>query len=65
MEMLKALTLGAMLGATIALAIGSQGVSGGPLGIHLVPLAEARLYWSWPLFLSASGICWAIMVLQR
>jgi hypothetical protein len=65
MEMIKALTLGAILSATIALVIGSQGVSAGPLAIHLVPVAEAKLYWSWPIFLSGSGLAWGIMLLQR
>jgi hypothetical protein len=63
--MFKALMLGAILSATIALVIGSQGTSGGPLAIHLVPVAEAKLYWSWPIFFSGSGLAWGIMLLQR
>ena len=65
MEMIKAATLGAILTATIALVIGSQGTSAGPLAIHLVSVAEAKLYWSWPIFLSGSGLSWGIMMLQR
>jgi hypothetical protein len=65
MAMIKALTLGAILSATIALVIGSQGTTGGALAIHLVPIAEAKLYWSWPVFLSGSGLAWGIMLLQR
>jgi hypothetical protein len=65
MELIKALTLGAILSATIALVIGSQGTSAGPLAIHLVPVAQAKLYWSWPIFFSGSGLAWGIMLLQR
>jgi hypothetical protein len=65
MDILKALTLGAILSATIAMVIGAQGISGGPLAIHLVTLADAKLYWSWPVFLTGSGLAWGIMLLQR
>lgn len=65
MDLIKALTLGAILSATIGLVIGSQGTSGGALAIHLVPIAEAKVYWSWPIFFSGSGLAWGIMLLQR
>lgn len=65
MDFIKALTLGAILSAVIALVIGSQGVSSGPLAIHLVDVAEAKVYWSWPVFFGGSGLAFAIMLLQR
>lgn len=65
MDMLKALTLGAVLTATISLVVGSQGTDGGPLAIHLVSVADSRLYWSWPVFLTGSGLAWGLMLLQR
>lgn len=65
MEFLKAFTLGAILSVTIGLVIGSQGTSAGPLAIQLVSLAEAKIYWSWPVFLSGSGLAWGLMLLQR
>jgi hypothetical protein len=65
MDMIKALIFGAILTATIALVIGSQGISAGPLAIHLVQAAEIRFYWSWPVFVSGSGLAWGIMLLQR
>jgi len=65
MDMIKALTLGAVLSAIIALVIGSQGTSAGPLAIHPVALGDARMYWSWPVFLSGSGLAWGIMLLNR
>jgi len=64
-DLIKALILGAILSATLALVIGSQGSSAGPLAIHLVHLADAKLYWSWPIFVSGSGLAWGIMLLQR
>lgn len=65
MDFIKALTFGAILSATIALVIGSQGVSAGPLAIHLVPLATAKFYWSWPIFFGGSGLAFGLLLLQR
>lgn len=65
MTMVKALMLGAVLSVTIGLVIGSQGTSAGPLAIHPMSIADAKLYWSWPIFFSGSGLAWAIMLLQR
>ncbi len=65
MDFLKALTLGAVLSATIGMVIGSQGTSAGPLAIQLVDIADAKVYWSWPVFLSGTGLAWGLMLLQR
>lgn len=65
MDFLKAIVLGAVLSMAIGLVIGSQGTSAGPLAIQLVSLADTRLYWSWPVFLSGSGLAWGLMLLQR
>ena len=65
MDLLKAVMLGAILSATIGLVIGSQGTSAGPLAIHLISVADARIFWSWPIFLSGSGLSWGLMLLQR
>lgn len=65
MDVIKALMLGAILSGTLALVIGSQGSSAGPLAIHPVNIADAKLYWSWPIFFSGSGLAFAIMLLQR
>jgi hypothetical protein len=45
--------------------IGSQGTATGPLAIQLVSLADAKFYWSWPVFLLGSGLAWGMMLLQR
>lgn len=65
MDMIKAVMLGAILTATLALVIGSQGTTAGPLAIHLVPLGDIKVYWSWPIFFSGSGLAYGIMLLQR
>ncbi len=56
---------GAILSAMIAMVLGSQGTSAGPLAVHMVQIAEAKLYWSWPIFLSGSGLFWGLTLLQR
>ena len=65
MDMVKALVLGALLSATIGLVVGSQGTTAGPLAIHLVAIADAKIFWSWPVFLSGSGLAWGLMLLNR
>lgn len=65
MDLIKALTFGAILSAAVALVIGSQGTSAGPLAIRLVDLADIRFYWSWPVFFSGSGLAFGMLLLQR
>jgi hypothetical protein len=65
MDLWTALTLGAVLSVTIGLVIGSQGTAAGPLAIQLVSLADAKFYWSRPVFLLGSGLAWGMMLLQR
>ena len=63
--MFKALGLGAVLTGSIALIIGSQGSSAGPLAVHAMAVGEYHIYWSWPIFAAGSGLSWGIMLLQR
>jgi hypothetical protein len=63
--MVKAMCLGVILTGSIALVVGSQGTSAGPLAVEPLTLAGYRLYWSWPIFLAGSGLSWGIMLLQR
>lgn len=65
MDFLKAATLGAVLSATVALVIGSQGTSGGQLAVQLLRAGDYQMYWSWPLFFSGTGLAWGLMLLQR
>jgi len=63
--MFKAMALGAMLTATLALVIGSQGGGGGVLAIHPATIADIRFYWSWPIFIVGSGLSFGIILLMR
>lgn len=63
--MLKAVVFGAIVTGCVALVIGSQGSSGGRLAIEAIELGGVRLFWSWPLFLSGSGLAWGLILLQR
>ncbi len=65
MDLIKSLTFGAILSAAIALVIGSQGTSAGPLAIQLVQVADVRMFWSWPVFFSGTGLSFAMLLLQR
>ena len=63
--MLKAAVFSAIITACVALVIGSQGSSGGRLAIEAFELGDFRLFWSWPLFFSGSGLAWGLILLQR
>lgn len=65
MDVIKSLILGTILSITIGLVIGTQGTSGGALAIHLVEVADMRLYWSWPVFVSGSILSFCLLLLQR
>ena len=65
MELVKATPLGAILTYVVALAIGSQGSTVGPLAIFRAELYDYNIWWSWPLFLAATALAWGIMLLQR
>ncbi|QUL37251.1 hypothetical protein [Erythrobacter sp. JK5] len=65
MGVLKAMTLAAVLTWAIALVVGSQGSSGGSLAVHSMHIVDFKMYWSWPLFLSATGLSWGLILLQR
>lgn len=65
MDMLKAMGLGAVLTGSVALVIGSQGSGGGFLNIHSMALGDYSVFWSWPLFLTGTGLSWGLMALQR
>lgn len=65
MDVIKSLMFGTILSATLALVIGSQGASAGPLAIHTAELADFRFYWSWPLFITGTGLTFGLLLLQR
>jgi hypothetical protein len=63
--MVKAIFYGAILSWAVALIIGSQGSTGGPLGVHAMHIADVKVYWSWSLFLASSGFAWGLILIQR
>ncbi|MEL6238595.1 MAG: hypothetical protein AAFQ90_08395 [Pseudomonadota bacterium] len=63
--MVKAVILGTILTGCIALVIGSQGSSAGPLFVHPLPVADYTIYWSWPIFIVGTGLSWGLILLQR
>lgn len=65
MDLIKSVMLGAVLSVTLALVIGAQGTSAGPLAIHMVNLAQTKFFWSWPIFFSGTGLSFGVMLLQR
>jgi hypothetical protein len=64
-DVIKSVVFGAVVSAAIAVVIGSQGTSGGPLAIHTVSLGDVRMFWSWPMFLSGTGLFFALSLMQR
>jgi len=65
MELVKAVPLGMILTGVVALVIGSQGSTGGQLAIHTLHFGDHAVLWSWPLFLAATGLAWALFWMQR
>lgn len=65
MDLLKAMGFGALITGCVAVVIGTQGSSGGPLAIHSFEVIDYKVYWSWPMFLSGTGLFWSLLLLQR
>ncbi len=65
MDLIKSVTFGAIMAAAIALVIGSQGTSAGPLAIRMVEIADVRFFWSWPVFFTGTGLSFGLLLLQR
>ena len=65
MGMIKSVLFGAIVSAAIAVVIGSQGTSAGPLAIHLVSVGDLRMFWSWPMFFTGTGLFFALSLMQR
>ncbi len=68
--MLKAIPFGIFLTLLVALFIGSGGSTGGALVVFpfdvIVPEvgADFTLFWSWRLFLAATGLTFAILLMM-
>ncbi len=65
MAFLKAIVLGAFLTWIVALFIGSAGSTGGQLYIGELSIADHKLLWSWPLFVTGTGLSWGILCMMK
>lgn len=64
MAFIKALVPGALLTWIVAGVIGSRGSSGGMLAIEHVTMAGHSFYWSWSLFIAATGLAWGLFTIM-
>lgn len=67
--LVKAVPFGIFLTLLVALFLGSGGGTGGMLAVRPfdVDIAElgidARLYWSWVLFMGGTGLSWVLLMM--
>lgn len=64
MAFLKALIPAALLTWIVAGVMGSNGSRGGMLAIEHALVQGHGFYWSWPLFLAATALGWAILAMM-
>lgn len=60
MAFLKALIPAFLLTWIVSGLIGSNGSQGGALAIRHIYFQQHSFYWSWPLFLGATALAWAL-----
>ncbi len=60
MAFFKGLVPGTLLTWVVSLILGSNRASGGWLDIHRITIESVSFHWSWPLFLIATGLSWAL-----
>lgn len=63
--LLKAILPGALLTFIVSMIIGSNGSRGDFLAIHQTAISTYDFYWSWPLFIAATGLAWAIFLMMK
>ena len=60
MSFIKALIPGFLLTWIVSGVIGSNGSRGGMAAIEHAYIQGHSFYWSWPLFVVATGLAWAL-----
>lgn len=60
MSFVKALVPGIILTFVVCIILGSNGSQGGWLEIYRVHIEGISFYWSWQLFIAATGLSWGI-----
>ena len=63
MDFFKALVPGAILTIVVSMVMGASHTTGGWLKIQHFYIQGHGLYWSWVLFVIATGIAWALYVI--
>ncbi len=63
MDFFKALLPGAILTFVVSMVMGASHSTGGWLKIQHYYIQGHGLYWSWVLFVIATGIAWALYVI--
>jgi hypothetical protein len=64
MSLIKAIFLGGFLTWLISLILGKNHQDGGYLSVHTMIISHYSVYWSWPLFLVATLLAWAILTMM-
>ena len=64
MSLIKAVVLGGVLTWLVSLVLGTNHANTGWLSVHQMTVADYKIYWSWPLFVAATGIAWAVLAMM-
>jgi hypothetical protein len=64
MTLIKALIIGGFLTWLLSLVFGKNHQQAGWLSVHQMAVLDYHVYWSWPLFVAATGLAWAIMAMM-
>lgn len=65
MAFFKSISPALILTLILAGIVGSQGSTGGVMGIQHKFIYDYGYYWSWSTFLCALGLIWALYVIQE
>jgi len=60
MRFVKALIPGSILTFVVCLILGKNQSSGGWLAVHRITIQSHDFHWSWPMFVAATALAWAI-----
>ncbi|GAM06974.1 MULTISPECIES: hypothetical protein [Novosphingobium] len=63
MALIKAFFPAGLLTWVVAGILGSQGMRGGVLLLERASIDGHTFFWSWPLFLAATGLSWFVVAM--
>lgn len=64
MSLIKAIVVGGVLTWLVSLVLGTNNANTGWLAVHQMVISNYKVFWSWPLFVAATGIAWAIIAMM-